>query len=325
VDPAGPAIPPLAFHPGQTTRFSLPPEPELAVPTVPQPFPVTWFRAFIENPFLWALERVLGLAEVDDQAQEMDGGAFGDLAHRVLDAFGRSDELHSQDVDIVKARLSALLDRESDKRFGPDPLPAVGLQLEQLRARLEAFAQWQVRHLREGWRVAATEVGTPPEGVAFDVDGVPFFLSGRIDRVDHHPERGEWMVLDYKTGDADTDPERSHRRRSEWKDLQLPLYRHLLGRLEEPLDGFDGLDPVALGYLRLSKGSEPVRESLAPWTMEELESADEAARDVVRRLREGGAVAHDPSARMPSREGSLELLMGKWTLVAFERSAADGE
>ena len=93
----------------------------------------------------------------------------------------------------------------SGTRFGNDPVPAVRVQVEQLRARFRAFAHWQASWIRKGWRVVSVEK-QPEPGVPFEVDGQPVLLRGKIDRIDHNPETGEWAIFDYKTGRQGRDP-----------------------------------------------------------------------------------------------------------------------
>jgi ATP-dependent helicase/nuclease subunit B len=103
-------------------------------------------------------------------------------------------------------------------------------------------------------------------------------LRGKIDRVERH-EDGRLAILDYKTGDKAADPEKWHRTRGEWVNLQLPLYRHLAEEL-----GAD--DRAVLGYLPIPRANEAVKEQEASWTPADLQRADEAARAVVRAVRE---------------------------------------
>ncbi|NJL32204.1 MAG: hypothetical protein HC898_11620, partial [Phycisphaerales bacterium] len=44
-------------------------------------------------------------------------------------------------------------------------------------------------------------------------DGELFTLTGRIDRMDHHPELGRYRLLDYKTGDSAQKPQQTHRKK----------------------------------------------------------------------------------------------------------------
>ncbi|MCH5375865.1 MAG: PD-(D/E)XK nuclease family protein, partial [Planctomycetes bacterium] len=151
--------------------------------------------------------------------------------------------------------------------------------LEQLQQRLDAFADFQARWAEQGWRIKFCEVpARDQQGCAFEVDGEPILLRGRIDRIDVNRESGELAVLDYKSSDSGKSPEAIHRRRGEWIDLQLPLYRHLARSL-----GLEG--PLRLGYLLLPKDLSSIGAQFGEWTAEELDEADEIARQVVRDIR----------------------------------------
>ena len=169
-------------------------------------------------------------------------------------------------------------------------MPAVRLQVEQLRRRLRGFAEWQATWLREGWETVAVELETPKSGVPFPVDDQPMMLTGRIDRIDYNARTGSWAVLDYKTSARPRTPEQAHRRRGgAWRDLQLPLYRHLLPGLSEagalPEEAARPDAALRLGYVNVSRGE--TADALARWTDDDLADADEAARACVRLLRSG--------------------------------------
>lgn len=299
--------------PADRRRFRSPPEPEIRVEEVPDRLRVTDFRNLLEDPYRFALERVLGLEGRGDGDRELGPLGFGGLAHEVLHRFGESDVAGAADEGRIEDALLGLLEEERRRRYGEDTYPAVRLQVEQLRLRLRRFARWQARRVREGWRIAAVEVS--PEGgeVAFEVDGEPVWLRGRIDRVDVHEGRGEWQLLDYKSGERPETPEESHRagRRGDrrWVDLQLPLYRHLLpaiARREDVPSALADLEgPPDLGLLHLS--GRGVELALADWSEEMLRDADEAARDAVRRMREG-VFRHDPERRRTFRGDPLDPL-----------------
>ncbi|MEX2583920.1 MAG: PD-(D/E)XK nuclease family protein [Gemmatimonadota bacterium] len=308
---------PLVAAAGGASRFGLPPHHRLAVPAF-ESISVTAFRAYLADPYRFVLERQIGLGAVDDQARELDAGAFGSLAHVVLKRFGHSPEAHSRDPGEVEYRLQQLLEEESTRRFGAASYPAVQLQIEHLRVRLGRFATWQTGRIAEGWRIVLVE-GRPAgdfdsaaESVLeapFEVDGVPVMLHGRIDRVDHHPESGRWSILDYKSGDEPRTAERAHRRGRppQWIDLQLPLYRHLVAEVRgengAPLVADRGA--VELGFVLLCRDLEAPCFSTGDWGEADLSVADEAARNVIRALR-GGEVRfagfrstgwpHDPLA-----------------------------
>jgi RecB family exonuclease len=299
---------------GSETRFRLPPEPRLLLPELPRPLPVTAFRALLADPYLWALHHLLGLEEPRYDLQELDPMSFGNLAHAALERFARSPEADSSDFETVTDRLDKTLTNLAATVFGPSPLPTVPLQIEQLRARLRAFAEWHAEWVREGWQILAVEARTPPGGVPFDVDGTPIFLSGRIDRIDRHRSTGDWVIFDYKTGDGGADPSSARGRDGEWKDLQLPLYRYLLGELQTaegtPLQGPAPGVRVDLGYLPLSKETGPVSPAIADWGPEDFATAEEAARAVIRGLREAGEVSFDPLGSGQGARGELASLLG---------------
>lgn len=305
--PAPAPLPRLGVEAGETSRFRSPPEPELELDAVPESLRVTDFGLLLRDPYRWVLENRLGLEAVDDRARELDPLQFGGLAHAVLHGFGQSGAVDSADDDVVRSRLHGLLDEEAGRRYG-GALPAVRLQVEQLRARLSDFARWHADRVRAGWETVAVEVGTPEGGLPLDVDGESIGIRGRIDRVDHHPATGRWEVLDYKTSARPQGPDDRHRKRGEWTDLQLPLYHHLLPGLVEletlPEGIVDSGSGVDLGYVNLPR--EGTERAVARWGPDELASALEAARDVVRLLRSGRiAYREDRDARGGDAFGPL--------------------
>lgn len=315
-------LPRLGVEAADRSDFRMPPEREIELEVVPDSLSVTDFRLLLQDPYRWVLEKVRGLEAVDDRARELDPLQFGALAHAVLHRFGGSEAIASPDPGVVRSRLHRLLREEGVRRYD-GALPAVRLQLEQLRFRLSDFAEWQAARVREGWRTVALEVATPDEGLPLDVDGEPIGLRGRIDRVDRHADSGRWEVLDYKTASKARDPGDDRRRDGGWSNLQLPLYRHLLpgladrGRLPAAI-GEPGAD-VGLGYLNLSR--EGTDRAPAAWGETEFRSALEAAREVVRALR-SGRVVYREDRNAPGGD-AFDALLGRGHLAPG--GAGDGE
>ena len=235
---------------------------------------VTEFKDYLGCPYRYYLRHVLGLESLSDSAEELDGGAFGSLAHEVLHALGKDQEVAVGKAETIAKYLDAQLAAAVVTHFGKTPLPSILVQVEQLRRRLAALAQWQADWAAQGWRIEHVEV-SPADGKAFlVVDGQPMFLRGRIDRIDVQESSGKRMIFDYKTSDGAKSPEKAHRKRSgEWTDLQLPLYRHLVAHL-----GIVG--PVELAYINLPKDISHVGHQPAEWTQEDFDDADSAAADV---------------------------------------------
>ncbi len=240
---------------------------------------VTEFKDYLACPCRYYLQHVLKLEALADSAAELDGAAFGSLAHEVLHAFGKGPLAASTDVEAIRKHLGQLLDESVWRQYGKAPMPSILVQVEQFRLRLAAFAQWQAGWAAQGWRIEHVETG-PAEGkAAIVVDGQPMALRGRIDRIDVHEPSGRRMIFDYKSADQAKTPDQAHRRKGEWIDLQLPLYRQLAAGL-----GIEG--PVELAYIVLPKDTSRVEALKAEWTPEDLQGADLAAAEVIRKVRD---------------------------------------
>jgi hypothetical protein len=316
------------------SSFALPPEALLTfIP--PDSLSVTQFARALTDPYRFALERFRDCREVHDREREMNGALFGSLAHDVLEAFGRHVAVDSSDEGVIRAVLDDCLEEQVRTRFGPGARFAqvtVRLQVEQLRSRLHRFASWHAEWIAAGWAVQGVECRTPQGGARLDVDGVPFGVRARVDRVDYHAATDRWAVFDYKTSDAGDPPEKTHRTGPKdekvWVDLQLPLYRWLLPRLVDP-DGeplFAGVseDQVEVGYLRLPRTLDDVGDAIAEWSSDEYAGAMVTARAVVRTLRTG-QVAFDPSITPKWPDPSMDALLGRTQLARAMDEADDAD
>lgn len=308
-----PVPPPRVLESGGRTRFLIPrPAPlERAIDTLR----VTAFRDYLACPFRFYLRHVLNLRESADGAVEMEASAFGTLAHDVLDDFAQDDVRDADDADAIAAFLSRQLDVLARRRFGESARMAVRLQVEMLRQRLVAFAGVQAQLRREGWRIVYWEGkerdddGRPKRrSAALLVDGLPFTITGRIDRIDHHPGEDRYRVLDYKTADGGLKPDATHRHRGAWVDLQLPLYRDLA------VDVLTS-DAVELGYINLPKKPGDVRLEIAPWDEQTLIEARDMCFDVIRAVRAG---VFWPPKEPPRYEDELAAICAD---LAFDREA----
>ena len=274
---------PEALRAGRAVSdFPIPRPVPLAEPVVS--LRVTELRDYLACPYRYYLRHRLGLESLADEAEELAANEFGTLLHVVLKQFADDPQLaDSTDPAALEAGLNEILDQALAKRFGAGVLAAVRLQGEQIRHRLAAFARWQAQRRSEGWRIHSSEVAiTVADKISLPgaehalADGeVPIYLRGRIDRVDVHETTGETIVFDYKTGDKGETPEKAHReKQTDWIDLQLPLYRHLVRAA-----GIKG--PVRLGYIVLPKDTSKVGAELAEWDEQTLADADAKALEVI--------------------------------------------
>ena len=266
------------LEPGSSpARFDIPRPVPLPAPVTSMR--VTEFRDYLVCPYRYYLRHHLQLRTVETTAEELDPATFGVLLHEVLGAFAVGPAATSRSAAEIRAALHSTLDARMQQSFGAESLPAVRLQVEQARRRLDRFADWQADWARQGWGIEYAEPRVAGEQSWLLVDGMPMYLRGRIDRIDVHAGTQERIIFDYKTGDTAREPNVVHRTpQRDWVDVQLPLYRHLVRGL-----GIN--DDVRLGYILLPKAIEETGACLAPWTPEELAQADYAAAEVVRQVR----------------------------------------
>lgn len=260
--------------------------PEWKIPLRPRParqlnaLPVTALKDYLTCPYRFYLSRILKLRLADDGVLEMNNLDFGSLGHQVVAEFMSASESAGTNPAAAARCVSAVLDDLFLKRFGSAPLPAVIIQKEHLRTRVMRFAEWNAGWRSAGWRTTAVEFEPPSEASTFIIDGEPFLLQGRIDRIDFNDRENSWAVFDYKFGEKAHEPGKSHISGEQWIDFQLPIYYHMLQKA-----GFEG--QISLGYLRLCTrvDSEQI-EAFATWDLEELNSALEEAYSVIRKIRE---------------------------------------
>lgn len=242
---------------------------------------VTDFASWLRSPKDFWLERMEGVRENDPERLELDARQFGNLAHAVVEELGAPELRDVTDHRRLETVLVDRLDELVHRQFGRRPAPAVAFQRHTLAERLRAFARIQGTLVATGWRI---------ETIEFRLDEIleipgqePVRIRGRIDRIDRH-ESGRLRVLDYKTSEQPVDLGKKRSRDGTWKDLQLPLYDHLLRRQR----GLAPEEPVELGYVSLPTDPDLVACTIArDWSGEHLEDAIEQARDVVRAMRAG--------------------------------------
>lgn len=265
--------------------------PALAIPEpVPPEEPitrvaVTALGGYLRCPYTFYLQRVLRLEEVHDRADELDPLRFGILLHDVLEALGNDPAVrHSNDPDAVESFLLDTLSDRMRSAHGPSMRAALRIQQELMRARLEAFARWQVDSVRTGWRIHACEASIPSAAPNFRAGDLHCTLSGTIDRIDLHEDGIRGRIIDYKTGEGGVGPEKAHRagprNAKRWISLQLPLYRHLAHLLDVDREW-------ETGFTLLPRDPDGVRFEPAEWTEEEHADAIETAGETLLAIHAG--------------------------------------
>lgn len=210
----------------------------------------TQFERYLACPFRFCLNNVLGLDSGPEASHEMNAAVFGNLIHKTLENFAREitpleEQMLKLDEQEIRQQAQQLLEREALELFGPEPAPAVRVQLANASARLSAFARVQAECFNEGWIIIAAERKLDADASdALKVGSLK--LSGVIDRVDRHAESGALRVMDYKTFSKARSPSEKHLgplshnwlpeaqielpsgKTRNWTNLQLPLYRKIL-------------------------------------------------------------------------------------------------
>ncbi len=261
------------------SRLPIPePKPGMFPPTVS----VTAMRDYLACPYRFYLKHVLKLKEEVDSDVELDARKFGILLHDSLSMMGRNPVSMSTHTEEIEDFLIKQLHIVASEKFGPNPPAGVLIQIEQAEMRLRAFAPKQAQRAAEGWIVKSIEEGVElKDNLRFGIGKDTIPLIGRIDRIDYHPGLNKWAIWDYKTSETAKNPVSVHwSEKDGWKDLQLPLYRHLGAQM-----GVKGEPDV--GYITLPKQSQSVAFVTANFGETLLADADRVAQETVAKIRRG--------------------------------------
>lgn len=309
---------PLKLTPGLVAggRNEFPLLPLVSRPRV-ESMRVTAFRTFLASPYLFFLEQVMKLKQIAAGPPELDRMQFGVLVHDALYLWGTSDAKHSTDGRVVRSALRDHLGTLARERFGKSPAVAVAMQLEIAANRLDEFSRWQASWRQSGWRVEHAE--WKPEGGRAKLDGLDFdfHIRGKIDRIDRHDD-GRVAILDYKTGDSGDSPRKTHGCKDKWKDLQLPLYRHLAAGINLP----ENPERTLLGYVTLPRRPTADYFLVAEWSPEDFADADALAHKIATRVYNG---EFNELGKSPPTEGAFGALCGTAFLDAFSADEEEGE
>ena len=206
---------------------------------------VTALKTYLKSPRLFYLQHVLKLKEVLEAPSEMTPSQFGVLMHRILGAFSAEASLQEEKKESAFSNwLEKALEIAFQWQFGWKPAPAVASQQGELLRALKGFARAEAAHRSEGWITIAAEGKSDCPSLVEELihlqDGRSLLLQGRIDRLDWHPEKKHWLLIDYKTSHRQEwkkeTPNRTHFKPQKetilWHDLQLPLYLKLAPQLK---------------------------------------------------------------------------------------------
>lgn len=236
---------------------------------------VTAFSDYLSCPFRFYLKRVLRMSQPEPERTEWNAMDFGNIAHVVLENFGKNEEAREyDDSSMIESWVHRELDRWINERYGEKPAIAVRIQKEVMRQRLSWFAKVQAGERADGWRIEEVE-----RSFEMEIGGVK--VRGKIDRIERHEQSGLVRVLDYKTSSKAEPVAQAHCKRlsastsfpehlngveevlfempatksgkkveARWMNLQIPLYAA----------GVEGVDEV--GYFSLGSSEQDVAISI---------------------------------------------------------------
>lgn len=175
----------------------------------------TAFSDYLACPYRYYLKHVLRMRGTEPDRIEWNARDFGNIIHRVLEAWGRDPDARQTDqAEAIHSWLSRQLDEEVAAAFGEQLPLAVRIQMGAARQRLLWFARIQAEHRQQGWEVIEVECDAT---IQLEQSSV----RAKIDRIDRHCDSGELLVIDYKTSSADTTAISAHR--SMWRsNSRLP-------------------------------------------------------------------------------------------------------
>lgn len=252
---------------------------------------VSQLEAYAASPFVFLVNRVLRLQEVEEADEETSALQFGGIAHDILKEF--YDAAIEALPSAFDAEAAAIFERVTTAVFSEREAAGEWLGLpilwhhtrDEIRDRVREYLTWELEYMaakneRPVW--CELELGTPDAPMklsGYDSDGTfqTILLYGRVDRVDRVVRKGveAYSVLDYKTSSVP-----SARGYTDGSVLQGALYLHAL----EELKGV----PIGSGrYRPIRRPGKPAAGCEVKGTSDDYRTAIQIAFTIPARIRQG--------------------------------------
>ncbi len=195
---------------------------------------VTRVETWLRDPYGYYAAYTLGLRKLPDLTVKADAALRGQILHKAVESFIKAhpERLPERAEDVLRGFLAqaageALHDPEMIRFWA---------------ARAGHAMDWVAGH-EARWRERACFHAAEVKGESvFEIDGEPFTLHGRVDRIDRLPEG--YAIIDYKSGGSYT------KGKMESGQLpQLPLEAVMLRRGGFAAEEGRNIDPGACAYL----------------------------------------------------------------------------
>jgi RecB family exonuclease len=222
----------------------------------PESISVSSLAVAFHCPFRFLIEELLDLKPLADPIAGLRPEERGQRLHKVLACITSRLRFCQQLEDLGWQRAFPVVQECVDEAHA-NVVAASPWQVERRRwlgnewGLLRQWLHQERHHFEAGWRWLAEELSF--KGLIFE--GWPTSISGRIDRLDLHPEAG-LFCWDYKSGSSPSPSEVF----SQMSEPQLPAYLFALlqGRLEIPERHRFQAYPLQAGYITL-KSEKNVR------------------------------------------------------------------
>lgn len=295
------AAEPDKTHSAHQAAWRLSPPADLPMP---QRLSVSSLKSYLECPFRFFLRHILKMQPLDTRTRELSPAAFGTLFHDTVSELKGQIITSNTPANELNKRLQQILNREITQRYGNKPSFALRLQREALLARLNAFAEIQIKDC-ENDRIEILNTESP---FTYEIQGIT--IRGTIDRIDRHGANLE--LIDYKTADSPKTPTKAHLtlvgkkeppkhlpqaayfehngKQYRWTDLQLPLYVLATEQNEKTRP--------TVSYFNLAKTLE--KSSIDRWedfSQSHLESAHACASSIIKQIQDGIFWPPNPDVR----------------------------
>jgi len=270
---------------------------------LPEELHVTQVGKALGCPLRFVLEDLWGIRDLPEIESGLDPRERGAKLHQILARFATLVDFElppeEEALEVLQQAARQVLGEaledihwqaEWHRWFGdPDTL---GL--------LPAWLALERERQAQGWRWLGAEVTF--QGLIRP--GWPFTLRGRLDRLDFHPEEGELLVWDYKTGNIPNAPQVFDR----LEEFQLPAY---LWAVREGLAGvpLNRVAQLSAGFISLkSSRADHLQHQDYPKNKNRWPEVLQSWEEEVRRLGEllrTGALQPDPRpAPTPKNDGA---------------------